>query len=440
VLTPHVVDPVYQQTPLDALSIVIFALAFAGIVYASVRKPSLGIALLILTVPFDFSHDVGRTTITLTKIALLANAAALLLRRRDPRAIAHGTQRTLVLCQSAVILATALSFFGATYHGAVARETLKASEYLCIFIVCAIAFRADPDERPIRLALVWGVLFVSVLAISQEVFGAPSGIWFDNVAIPRVAGPLEGPNQLAAYLGLTLAVLVAFVIRRPNARFEIATLAIASTALALTISRSGLLASFAGIALVLCIRRGPQMRPIITALSGGFLAGVLIVGLDGFLETHKLHGFGVLDRFSTIAEAEAPGAVGTRSELWRAAFVLWRAHPLLGIGAGNFERELGLAGYPMLRTHANSLYLQALVEGGLPLFGATLALVYASVAKFARGPFSDPLVAGVFGASAGLAGHQIFDLLSFYPKVGDQWWIWLALACVRVDQHNAERS
>ena len=69
-----------------------------------------------------------------------------------------------------------------------------------------------------------------------------------------------------------------------------------------------------------------------------------------------------------------PNGLGTRRQLWDAAWRLWLRHPWLGVGAGNFELELGQAGYPELHTHANSGYLQALVEKGIPGIGALLWL------------------------------------------------------------------
>jgi hypothetical protein len=37
------------------------------------------------------------------------------------------------------------------------------------------------------------------------------------------------------------------------------------------------------------------------------------------------------------------------------------------------------------------------------------------------------MTVAAFAASIALAFHQIFDLLIFYPKVGEWWWLTLAL-------------
>ena len=72
------------------------------------------------------------------------------------------------------------------------------------------------------------------------------------------------------------------------------------------------------------------------------------------------------------------------AELYSAAVRLWLAHPFLGVGAGNFELEISETGIYGVRTHANSWYLQSLVEGGIPLAAATLALVAVALTTFAR--------------------------------------------------------
>jgi O-antigen ligase len=432
-----VIDQTIHRTPLDAGAAIAYAAVFIAIVVLAVRRPAWGLATMIVLVPFAFYRDVGTTTVTLSKVALLANAAALAIGRRDVRVLRRPAAALLIGCAAFVCFATALSIWHAAYRGPALRETLKSLEYLALFIVALVAATSDPDQRPIRIAFAASCALVSVLALTQEFVGAPSGIWFAGHPIPRIAGPLEGPNQLAGYLGISLAVVLAYALRTRPTRYELGVLVLASAALVLTISRTGLEASLAGLAVVVVVGDRSSRRVTLLAIGAGCAMGAAVLAVWGFLATHSIGGIDLLAYFTTATEAIAPGSVGNRSELWHAAFVLWRTQPFFGIGAGNFELELGLAGYPGLRTHANSLYLQALAEGGVPLFLATLALVTASIARFARGPFSEPLVAAAFGASIGFAAHQVFDLLVFYPKVGELWWIVLALAAARYDARTA---
>jgi O-antigen ligase len=78
------------------------------------------------------------------------------------------------------------------------------------------------------------------------------------------------------------------------------------------------------------------------------------------------------------------------------------------------------------------LYLQSLVEGGIPLLVSTLWLTYVSIATFARDRLRSPFVVAAFAASIALGLHQLVDLLVFYPKVGGWWWIVLGLGAAQL--------
>jgi O-antigen ligase len=221
------------------------------------------------------------------------------------------------------------------------------------------------------------------------------------------------------------------LLRRPSGA-ELTLLGASAMALVLTLSRSGVVADLFALAIVIALAPALRRRATLLVLAAGALAGSAVLVLYGSTS--------LLARFSSFAEVERSGGVGTRAQLWHAALALWREHPLFGIGAGNFELEIGKVGPAGVRTHANSLYLQSLVEGGVPLFAATLVTVIASIVAFVRVPLRDPFVLGALGASAGLAAHQIFDLMVFYPKVGGMWWTLLALGAARLASVAGERT
>jgi len=210
-----VVDQTIHKHALDWLALVVYLCTFALVAYATRRRPSLGVAALILVDPFALYRDVADTTLTLPKIVLVAVWAGLALRRdaldaaigllRDQRA------RPLLVCATLVVFATALSVGHADFRAPALRETLKAIEYLLLFVTVIVALRLDPNEGVLRVTIAVALGLVTIAALSQEVLGAPSGFWFFNHPIPRIAGPLEGPNQLSGYLGLGLPVVAAFV-------------------------------------------------------------------------------------------------------------------------------------------------------------------------------------------------------------------------------------
>jgi hypothetical protein len=249
VLPHHVIDPAHVRTPLDALAVLSYALVFACVAVLAQRRPSYAIAALVAVVPFALYRDVGHTTITLSKVALLGAIVGLALRRADVRCVLDPTARGLVIAGLGVIAATALSIAHADFREPALRETLKACEYLTLFATVVVAARADAAQTPVRFAFAASVAVVAVLALAQEFGGAPSGLWYADHAIPRIAGPLEGPNQLAGYLGLALPVVFAYLATRGTALERFAFLA-GSAALILTISRAGVATTALAIAIV----------------------------------------------------------------------------------------------------------------------------------------------------------------------------------------------
>jgi O-antigen ligase len=236
--------------------------------------------------------------------------------------------------------------------------------------------------------------------------------------IPRIAGPLEGPNQLAGYLEISLAALCAWCGRDRLIGFAIP---LACCALALTFSRGGIAGAAIAVAIVFVV--APQVRPLLArSIAIGAILGAALVGAWNAI-THA----GLTPPWPSPSPAYA-GGVGYRRELWRAAIDFWRSHPLLGIGAGNFELDLPEVGLSGVRTHANSWYLQALAEGGIVLFLATLALIGTILGTLARRlREASPWQTAAFAATIAFALHQIVDDLVFYPKVGATWWILVGL-------------
>ena len=181
--------------------------------------------------------------------------------------------------------------------------------------------------------------------------------------------------------------------------------------------------AFAGMICAVAFLTIPSPRRVrgreLALLAGGLIAGIVILALWGFSLGHSGVGVGaVIEHLSSISEASLPGSVENRSQLWHIAFILWRAHPIFGIGAGNANAGLR-AFLSCKRTRIVAI--------------ATLAFVAISIFAFVRAPFREPFVIGALGASIGLATHQLLDLLVFHPKVGELWWIVLALGAARKD-------
>ncbi len=430
-MTYHpVVDRFAIPVALDPWSATIFVALFAAVAVVTIRRPAYGLCALVLVTPFALSRDVAGTTVTLPKAALLGLLAGL---ASHPEALARLRARPmpLLLCAiGAYVALTAATAFVAVHPGAAVRETLKFTEYGLMLAAAYLCFRIDPDDTAVAGAFAVAAIAVALSALAQEFTGAPSGLYVGNAIVPRIAGVLEGPNQLAGYFQVAIAALGAWTLVRRSALTD-AALALATCADVLTFSRAGIF-GLAVVGVVLIVAGG---RPALRALRPAYLglaAGLAVVGWWAYYA----HTADVL-RVS-LEESAYAGGVGDRRELWGAAWRMWRAHPLLGVGAGNYELELPAYGVSGVRTHANSWFLQSLAEGGIALFLATVALVAAIVGSFARRVRDgSPWVLAALAAAIALTVHQIADYLVFYPKVGAAWFVLAGIAAAAANGARA---
>lgn len=419
VYPPVFYPPHYALGPKHA----VFFLAIAVVVgLLTYRRPALGIAALIVCMPFAEARYVFDTSITIPKAAFVGFVLALLAHRPSLAVLRRAPVSLILSAFAAVLAAIAISSIAALYHAPVLREFAKWLEYAILFGAVAVAFEDDADDRPIWWSLIGIAIFESLYGFSQLLFGAPSGVAIHYQVLPRIAGSLEGPNQFSGWLNVIFPVLFARMLVHRSAWLVVATI-LSGVATALTLSRSGIVAAFVAAAIVIVMTRPPRQVGVRLASGATVLIAVLVgAGLMVGFEWH----------FFSLAEVAVPNHLGTRSILWSSAIELWQRSPLVGIGAGNFELDLGLVGHPEVHTHANSLYLQSLAETGIIGFAAMLYLVYASIRPFVRAYSRRALVVGVAAASVALALHQIFDYLWFFPKVGGFWALLLGIGIVEL--------
>jgi O-antigen ligase len=381
---------------------------------------------LIIATPFAFAHEILGTTVTLQKTVLLGVLAGLAAFPGAAKTLRDRPAPLLLGALGLYLVASALTLVDAVHRGAAAREMLKVVEYAGVFVAAYCCYRLDPDDAPLAGGVALAAIAVAWSALAQEAIGAPSGLYIGPAIVPRIAGVLEGPNQLSAYAEIAIATIGAWSLVRRTSLIDIALVSIVCADV-LTFSRAGLF----GLAIVAAMLAVAGDKAAWGALRYGLVGAFAgVAGSAGW--AIYAHTPGVL-RVSLEPSLYA-GGVGNRSELWSAAWRMFLDHPLLGVGAGNFELRLPEYGVAGVRTHANSWYLQSLAEGGLVLFGATIALLGAIFASLSgkdlvhRIRTGSPWVLGALAASVALALHQTVDYLVFYPKVGGAWWLLLGIA------------
>jgi O-antigen ligase len=371
--------------------------------------------LLVFLDPFDFAHRVFHTDVTTSKIVVLGSIVGLIV-RRAPVAVLNAPATKRVLAMALLIIAATLATLASAYYiDAVAREAFKALEYALLFAVAAIATAAQAREREIVRTIAASIVVTCAIAIVALGAGGSSITQSDGTIAARLSGPLEGPNQLAGYFDVLAPVMLAAALASRQIVF-VAVVALCVVCDVLTDSRAGLLGLYAGSAFVFA-RLGSTAR---VAIARGIGAIAIAVAA---LATIAVARPALFERTNDFGSG-----LGTRSELWPAAIAFFKHHPILGIGAGNFELQLARVGLVDVHTHANSLYLQSLAEGGIVLFLATLAAPVVALATYGFARTRDPLVLGAAGATMALIVHQLFDDLTFFPKVGGLYWIVLGIA------------
>lgn len=418
-VVPHVtIVPV-----LDPLWLLLFAIVFALTAMLAFVRPAYAAAALAFVVPFACAHVALGTTMTLGKAALVG-ALAGLCARREPLPLAS-LPRAVMAAFTAIILLDAFSAVHAEYRIEAVRETLKWIEYALYFGVVFLCYRLDPQPRVVRTAIAFSVAGVAYSAFVELSIGAGSGMFVGNLAIPRIAGALEGPNQLGGYLEIAIAVLAAWQIRE-RSRGHALVLIVAGAALALCFSRAALAGTAVALLVLAYIERGRIAAA--WSIGVGVLAGyvILLLGMRGLAAAQLSSVLG--ERASDI-NAGVSGGVGSRGELWRAAITLWSRHPIAGVGAGNYEYELAQTGLFGVRTQANEWYLQTLAEGGVLLFIAVVTWLASIVRALLTNVRRSPWGAGALAATCAMVLHGFSDDLVFYPKVAELWMTALALGC-----------
>lgn len=253
--------------------------------------------------------------------------------------------------------------------------------------------------------------------------------WDEDAVVPwsgRITSLVPGFNSLAGYLNLVIPFAIACAVVAKDRALKSLGIACAltgATALLLTQSRGALLA-LVGILMVAVWFLVPRLVTRVKILGVGILACMLLLPS---LINHFDRLQGILDD---------PDAT-SRVYVWAAATMLFFAHPLLGVGYGNYR--FLYADFTFVpnaipgHLDAHNIYLQLLAETGLVGFlsffilaGLFISLALKSIRE--QDTVSRIVAFGVLGATAGTLIHGMVDFLfRVSPQFGALFWIVLAL-------------
>jgi O-antigen ligase len=387
--------------------------------------PAAILALGIVWAPLPFGSVGVAAAATLQLIAAAALAAA------AAAGPISGALRRVRWPASACVAIALLGLVGSlTYSIAPSDSREAARQWLAVAALLGAGAVAGVSRRRRRLlaaAFAAIALFEVVYGIRNWLAGSRS-IWgvFVQSQSHRVKGTFVNPNHFATFVLLALAAAAAWLWwsvrrarreRRPGVKALLVGAPLVVwmallTGLALSGSRSGILAAAAGLvaqaaAIAASMRR---RRVVLAALALLLAAGVaLVVAVAGSRAFDRL----LVTRGSDVS-------AGARLEAAAAALPLVARRPILGYGLGSFEDAFAAVIPPALVgstwQHLHNDPLELWITGGT----LALALAATGVAGMARrlvliarrGDSSEDRAAGIFGVGA-LAAVGVQELFEF---------------------------
>jgi putative inorganic carbon (HCO3(-)) transporter len=407
-------------------------------------RPYLALYLIAFAIPFGslFEIGVGPISVGATE-GLLGLMLAAWLARYAVFEQVPARRSSLAMPVVAFATATLYSLLNATSLPLAAKELVKWLEVAAVIVFVA---RAVPKRhmKPIVASLLAAGLCQAVLGIYQFVTqSGPEGfVLFDRFM--RAYGTFQQPNPFAGYLGLVAPLALAFALNllSPQAEaapgqaakqdawprrfewFSLITLVVVSTAIAMSWSRGAWLGFLAAIVVVGAAqsRRGRLILAVLlTSIAFmGLLAGTAALPRP---VAQRLTGFlpfvGVSDTAAVEVTDENYAAL-ERLAHWQSALEMWRDHPWLGIGFGNYAAaysKYALAKWPAALGHAHNYYLNIAAETGLLglvayllLWGVVTWRVW-RIFRGTRDPNTRALALGALGMLVHVSVHNVVDNL-----------------------------
>ena len=390
----------------DAASGVLFAVFFAGVLFAS--NPSFDEFAMVVAaasiVGAIAAGDLRGTPVAwpLGVYAFLAVVSAVV-HRHDAAAIMVGSPATFSARHPAIHILVLVAYF-----------------YAAVWVL----------RTPRRVAAL-AVFFVSVVSV----FGVLTSL--DHVAVgfqTRIRGydsvpQWNGYPELSTLANLALPFLLAVVMLSRSRRAIVASLLLAGV---LVLTTFGLQSRSADATLVLtylwlAVIEAARLKRYRLLLAAAPLACLAVVF---WLKNPLRLAFDV---------PSAPDALGFRYAVWRNAIDMIRDHPWLGVGAGNYTAALR-ADYRspgvFLDAHAHNTMLHVAVESGIPALIAFLVVWY-RVFRFGYerglgGNLSAIVMVGSIGALAAFAvrsvGEHFLSGLPSSDRMSFLVWTFLAAA------------
>jgi putative inorganic carbon (HCO3(-)) transporter len=425
------------------------AVALVGgalVALALLRWHEIALYIAIVAVPFGSWFPISLGVGNLTAVDL---AVALLIALWLTRMIAQERRITirfppLTVPFALFLFAALVSVTGAPSLQHAVKEVTKWLEMFAVYLYIANNFDRVKMTRALAVMFVAG-LGEAAIGIYQFFFRAgPKGFLLFGTFL-RAFGTFEQPNPFAGYLALIIPVALGIVLGMTfgvsGFRFQVEpasrnlkletilpVLALSSlvTMLAAAVmswSRGAWLGIAAGMLVTLVVSsRRALVLTIVAAFVLAFVVLLSSINLIPDVIAARLAGitdyFGVFD-VRGVRVDDANYAVVERMAHWQAAWEMWLARPVLGVGIGNYAVTYPAYALPRWDDplgHAHNYFLNIAAETGLVGLGAYVLLWLAAFWQGWRAIHATQglwrgIAAGLLGTLVALSVHNLFDNL-----------------------------
>jgi putative inorganic carbon (HCO3(-)) transporter len=338
------------------------ALPGAAAVAATIgRRPMLGVQLAVLAIPLEFfSLRVGgEAGLSATEMLLLVTAGAALVQWSLTVARPHVPPVLRAATATCVVIAVG---YGAAEDTLIVTKILVMwTAFTIVAVLVANASERDLAQVMTCVAVAGGVAgFVAVAGGTDQSLVA-GGL----IATNRAQASFAQPNVLGFFLVLAVPTAVVLSVRgRPLMRAFMALMALGAVwGLMLSLSRTSLVGTFMALGVLL-------LWPAFRRWAAVGLAALALFALFNVQALEKSQQISVVtQRLATLGRTTTVEA-DPRLEMWRTTPKIVAAHPLLGVGAGNYsvaaKRYALLDENDMPFDHAHDVPLTIAAELGLP--------------------------------------------------------------------------
>jgi O-antigen ligase len=250
------------------------------------------------------------------------------------------------------------------------KEIAKWSEFVIIVLLGAQYIRTRTQ--------IYAIVVIVILAgITQAFFGYFQDLYnlgpeaFIRASSLRVYGTFGQPNPFGGYINMPLAIALALMLLGRNWTTRIGAgiaTVLLGTAVYLSQSKGAELAAGVGLLFIIFVGMPRLRRPIgLVALVGLVVAALFTLGRIPISVLNPLLRQVGLAGISFTAPSAADYATAERIAHWIAGIRMFLAHPILGVGIGNFPDVYSnyyITIFTVSLDHAHDYYINTAAETG----------------------------------------------------------------------------